>query len=319
MEKEGIPKLEKRKHYDYCYDYWEEPLLDYAWTVANHLWPSFDGEDFCPSSVPGEFAEYYHGGEIDTSMENRYLEHEDVQNTLEAFGLDQHKFWYLCLMLKDVVKGFTEDARPRVLNAREELNAFVQEIERLEPELINVGEIHTFKDFKHAAELTLQVKEEERKNARTFTIRGPKTLFYLGVAVSRFLNEIPMPDIHQICDLDTVQSSDIFSGEMTTEKEIWRVALFHKYMDWFLKDHLKDVTVKRTLEKEINLSNGRKCMSTLKVDTSRQRLISRMIYVMGISENGKYDDPKCNTLKNNLKGEYKDPKPKNHNSRYCEL
>ena len=312
---EKIPELEKRENGDYE----NEPLLEYVVRLANYWWPELyevteEGAVYGESSVPTQFVHYLSRGEIDTSMETAYLEHENVKDTLIALDLDKYKFWYLCLMLKDVVMGFTENTHPKALCPREELKAFVQEIENLEPKYNK--DVYMFCGNKHAAELTLQVKEEGKKKGHTFTIQSPKTLFYMGVAVHHFLNNYPKPALPQISDLDGSSCENLFSNETATEKEIWKVALFHKYLNWFLEEHLKGKTPSKELEREITLSNGKKSMATLKVKTSRQKLVSRMIYVMGISENKKYNDLKSDILKNNLKGEYKDPEPQNENSRY---
>lgn len=311
MEKEGIPKLEKG-----CKD--NKDLLEYVNETACFLFLNCDGPfdgDIGPSWVDHTFEEYYLRGEIDTSMETAYLEHEDVQNTLEAFGLDRDKFWYLCLMMKDVVRGYTEDAHPHAPNPREELTALANEILKMEHEVHDdtyPALAGRWKSCKNAAELTLQVKEEGNKKNEKFTITGKKTLWFLSMAVYQFLKENP-----EHCELDSITGMDeVFRYEKTSEKEIWKVAFFHKYMKWFLEKHLEGKTVKKTLERMVTLSNGKTRTTYDPVDPSKQRLISRLIYILGISDEKKYNDPKSKILHNNLKGDYKDPKPQNHNSRY---
>lgn len=318
MEENGIPKLEQGEN---------DPLLDYVVEYADIWWPQCDGydengePDLSCSDVPRMFVYYYTQGEIDTSMESDYLEHQEVQNTLKAFELDRDKFWYFCLMLKDVVRGFTEDATPMAKNPREELEALIIELAKMEPETHQEGVMKGWwKCSKYPAELSLQVKDKEgKKKGSIFTIKSKKTLFYLAVAVYAFLEERPMPAAPLLCDLDSTSYGEEFSlYEKVTEKEIWRVALFNKFLDKFLKRQLEGKTVKRTIEEEITMwSSGKKRKIEIQVDTSREHLISRMIYILHISENEKYDDLKnYSILKNNLKGDYKDPKPTNHNSRY---
>lgn len=318
MENEGIPKLEKREGVK-LYD---EPLLEYVCDVSDLLFLVCDGPfegDIGPSWVYSQFAEYYFKGEIDTSMETAYLEHEDVQRTLKSFELDRDKFWYLCLMIKDVVKGYTENVHPHAPFPREELTALVNEIQKMEHEVYD--DTHgclkgKWKGCKNSAELTLKVKEEGREKSEKFTIISKQTLWYLAMAVYQFLEKNPMLKPPQMCDLDWMSGMDeILRYERITEKEIWKVALFHKYMNWFLTQHLKGKTPKKEIEREITIK-GKIWKTYDKVDTSKQRLISRLIYILGISDEEKYNDPKSKILHNNLKGDYKDPKPKNHNSRY---
>ena len=323
MENEGIPKLEKREGVK-LYD---EPLLEYVCDASDLLFLVCDGPfegDIGPSWVYSQFAEYYFKGEIDTSMETKYLNNE-VQNILKAFGLDRDKFWYLCLMIKDVVRGYTEDAHPHAPTPREELKDLFHELLKMEPEIYDEelacmkGQ---WKSCKNAAELTLQVKKEGNSKNGKFTIISKKTLWYLAVAVYQFLEKNPMPKAPNISDLDSVSGIDeIFRYEKTTEKEIWRVALFHKYLNWFLTRHLKDKTIKKKImTDEIWSDDGTKQKLPNPIpwtpDTNKQRLISRMIFILGISTKKKYNDPKSKILHDNLKGDYADPKPRNHNSRY---
>lgn len=314
MEKEGIPKLEKG-----CKD--NKDLLEYVNEAACFLFLNCDGPfegDIGPSWVDHTFEEYYLRGEIDTSMETAYLEHENVQNTLEAFGLDRNKFWYLCLMIKDVVRGYTEDAHPHAPNPREELTALANEILKMEHEVHDdtyPALAGRWKSCKNAAELTLQVKEEGNKKNEKFTITGKKTLWFLGMAVYQFLKEYP-----EHCELDSITGMDeVFRYEKTSEKEIWKVAFFHKYMKWFLEKHLEGKTVKKKIMRDEIWSDGVKIKLPqpipVFVDTSKQNLIARLIYILGISKKDGYKNA-TGLLHNNLYGEYINPTPKNHNSRY---
>ena len=53
--------------------------------------------------------------------------------TLKAYRLDISKFWYLCICIKDWVEGQTcEGARIDNLTSRQELQAIVDEIDKLD-------------------------------------------------------------------------------------------------------------------------------------------------------------------------------------------
>lgn len=297
-----------------------EPLLEYAVDLSDRFWPQCDGydeegnPDLFSSDVPRMFVGYYLKGEIDTSMAQTYLNDKEVQKTLKAFELDHEKFWYLCLMVKDVVRGFTEDARPEAFTPRQELTMLVYELWNMEPEFHDFEDYKGWKACKNAGELTLKIKEKGKKYSSTFTIKSKKTLTYLAMAVHQFLERNPIPAPPQSSDLDSVTGfEEIFRNEKVTEKEIWRVALFHKYIDRFLDKHLESKTVKRKLARKVTKS----AFTYDSVDIYKKHLISRMIYILGISKNDSYNDlENYKILKNNLKRIYKDPTPINQNSRY---
>lgn len=304
MEEEGIKKLERREKCDYR----NEPLLEYVNDTADLLWSACDGftedgePDYSASDVPHMFALYFVNGEIDTSMEKDYLEHEKVQNTLQAFGLDKDKFWYLCLMIKDVVRGYTEDTHPVPSTPREDFQRLLDGIMKMKGQ----GFL-----YENNIELTLKVKDREKKYDKKITITNGQTVYWLGSIIKGYLEDHPETN-----HLDQIWHTPIPKTSPIHEKEIWKVVLFHKYMNEFLEWHLANKNVKKELEREITMSSGKRRKTTILVDINRQQLISRMIYILGISKDERYNNSKSKILKNNLKREYKDPEPKNQNNRY---
>ena len=131
---EELPDLKVAWHESYkCLD---EPLLEYVWEVANHFLPDYEDTGMIPveSSAPAIFANRY--AERNLSVEERYertqemktfkgtleeykkreyrklddsfkktfLDNKDLQNTIEAFGFDISKFWYLLLFIHDFIE-----------------------------------------------------------------------------------------------------------------------------------------------------------------------------------------------------------------------
>ncbi len=306
----------------------DDPLLEYVVKTGDELWPMCNGydeygkPDLEPSWMPNEFVEYYLKGEIDTSMEANYESHDAVQTTLEAFHLDSEKFWYLCLAIKDVVMGYTENALPNSHTPRSEMTLLVNELMKMEPEFNNkFSKKYSFKGCKNKGEIKVKVKEGGKGYSHPLTIRNKKTLFYIAVAVAKYLKDHPMPEPPMTSDLDSVSGEDFFSNEPITLAEIWKVALFHKYLNCFLQYHFeqlkKDGTqLKKTWKEEVTLSNGKKRKRTVTADVNPMMLVSRMIYILKISDKADYNDKTKNLLKNNLKRVYKNPQPPTHNSRY---
>ena len=138
-----------------------EPLLEYVWEVALEFdkAPSAYFEDnndsFAPSTFANRYAEskltdaeryarhkeiynnnqsfeeftkdkYY---KLDTSFKDKFLNNKDLQNTIEAFGLDISKFWYLLLFVYDYIEDFSTNAPTPKQNTVEEFNAFNLKLE----------------------------------------------------------------------------------------------------------------------------------------------------------------------------------------------
>lgn len=308
MEKEGIPKLEKREE---C-DYENEPLLEYVvemLDISTEDCKAKEIEDefivIEPPFCPRTFAEYYLNGEIDISMEKDYLTHSYVQNTLEAFELDRDKFWYFCLMVKDMVRGYTEDTYPIPSTPREDLQKLLDGIMKMKGQGCC---------YENNMELTLKVKDTEKKYDKKITITNGQTIYWLGSIIRCYLDDhLEANHLDQIWHTPTPKTSPIH------EKEIWKVAFFHKYMKWFLEKHLEGKTVKEKIMRDEIWSDGVKIKLPqpipVFVDTSKQNLIARLIYILGISKKDGYKNA-TGLLHNNLYGEYINPTPKNHNSRY---
>lgn len=275
----------------------EDPLLDYLVDVSNKFWLNYDPQIYttdadgnknwgvwCPSIVPEQFADRYFEDAINTDREQKYLASEEVLDTLKAFGLDVDKFWYLCLGLKDVVEGYTDGGFRSKKNPRQELKALEEELDKLEPDFK-----HPILKCKGSGMLTLKVGKHPIK------VTNPTTLTLLNIAIHNLLEEYKE---NNNC-FDSV-GLDIY--DTVTLKPIYKIALFNKYLGWFLKDKVADKAIYASKDKSL--------------------LISRMIFILGISddesffEEYKEDGSKLDYLKNYIK-KYKDIEAPTYNSCYC--
>lgn len=273
----------------------EDPLLGYLVDVANHFWLNFDPEGYTvdkdgnkewgalfPSLVPNQFAERFFAGCIDTTREQKYLD-PDILDTLKAFGLDVDKFWYLCLAIKDVVEGYTDTAIRSKKNPRQELKELEDELDKLEPEYKH----GSFK-CKGSGVLTLKVGKHPIK------ITSPTTLTLINMAIHNLLEENKE-------DNSLFDSVRLDIEDKVTLKPIYKIALFNKFLSWFLKDKVADKAIRASKDKSL--------------------LISRIIFVLGISddedfsEEYKDDGSKKDYLKNYIK-KYKDIEVPTFQSRY---
>jgi len=274
----------------------DEPLLDYVCKVANFYWMEYDaeiGEPMGYSNVPRRFASRYLNGEIDVShkelyckcvtprithakhikyMENIYYGQEehvgsnsedesfpDISMTLKAYNLDISKFWYLCVFLKDYVTGETiEGARIEQDSHRERLEKFVSLVNQLNPDLFG-----NFYKTTGEAELTLRVGKGKKNK---LVINNGHTLALIRNGIQYVLDNYHSDYI----DFSEVDQSKRLKS---TRGDIVRIALFYKYLLWFL-DYC-------TINKEV--VKGAQYLSTSKI-----LLISRMVYILGLSDNKQF-------------------------------
>ncbi len=141
---------------DEYFEYYEE-LLDYVCEVANWLLPNIWQPNFPDSKAPAIFAYRYCDSKLTTDEERyelykfsyceqctfeeyqkrhckdrrlktdfkeKYLSNEDLQNTIEAFGLDVSKFWYLLLFVHDYIEDIGTNAPKIGRTVREDILDF---------------------------------------------------------------------------------------------------------------------------------------------------------------------------------------------------
>ena len=304
------------------YPYKDYPLFEYVNKVANHFWlpndpleDDYEGEEL--SYVPYLFAKRYINGDIDISRLPLYQEavtdgksvrqhhglDDDIKEknlsvielnriyaTLKAYDLDASKFWYLCICIKDYVTDLTINATIRNKTAREKLTELYQKIDELQPEVVSDVRIKT----KGKAKLTLNVN---RKNT---VIEDGHTLSLLSAAIEEFLENHQEEQLLDTAPLNFKQTKDL--------SPIYRISLFNKYLGWFMNQ--------RTANQ--NFVNS----SPYVVSTDKSLLISRMIYLLGLSDDVRYMQEfnettgnRLNWLKSSLKG-YEDVKITTYSGMY---
>ena len=229
------------------------------------------------------FYQRYRSGLIDTSRLNKYEESEEVQGTLKAFGLDSARFWYLCLLIKDHVEGSTINAITRSQTHREEIKNLVAELNELQPEIKP-----NYINVANNGELTLKVGKHPVR------IKDGQTLTLINVALTEFLEK------HDGYS-DMFDSTSVNVDDTTILSPIKQFFLFDKYLSWFLKPLEANAEIYASKDKRL--------------------LVSRMIYLLGISNDKRFDTEYCdsgdklNFLKNYL-SKCKDVEIPTHNRYY---
>ena len=267
--------IELPRHEDEWAYYESEPLFEYVTRVSDMMGETVtdinsDGSySSTPHLQPFRFASDFLDGKIDTqSIYMNLYESPDIQDTLRAFGLDNSKFWYLCLFIKWRVDFEYNTAFVFPDSTKEKLHSLISEFEKLSPEFQGGKSIS-----KVPATLSFKVD-----GGKTITIDDANTLTFIGAAIESFLEQ------QDTDDLITSNSYGISELEKVDLSVRTKIYLYHKYLSLFVSP----------LE----------AIKGIYASKDKSLLISRMIYVFRVSEDKKlYTDlNEKKNKQNQLKG-----------------
>lgn len=265
-----------------------DDFLEYVVKVANKFWLEvIDGEQ------EPQFFENFRGklakGNIDNSQAEEFLEDDDIQDTLDAFGLDYRKFWYLCLAIKKYVENVTSLGKPRP-SPMDELLEFITQVGQLEPKSKNYAIPLT---NGKSALLTLKIEGVKHP----LKVTNHATLLFIHDALTKCLSEL-IKDNERNQDDNADLNNVLYQLQLPFQSlnknpysETYLIALFTKYLYWFLKPLEPNRRVKASYDKYL--------------------LVSRMVYTLRLSDDARYLDEykengdKLNYLKNQI-ADYRD-------------
>lgn len=277
-----------------CYN---EPLLEYVVKVSENFWPFYDTKKrrMVRTHVPEEYYKRLLSGKIviTPKVKETYLEAKEVLRTLDAYGLDYEKFWYLCVLLIDFSEGQTIESSIENPTHRQEIELLISELGKLTPNQSFFNRISRFEPCRPSNAPLPQSNKIKTivDGVLTLKIGSVKSVkIYDGqtlVIIREALEEMFKHRLRHYNDY--IDSSPIRPYKTYTLGIQYRVALFYKYMMWFLKQY--------TPHKD------------KKISTDRRLLISRLIYVLGIDDDLNYYDKnelhttegKITYLKNKIK------------------
>lgn len=249
------------------FDAYSDPLFEYVRNVADNFWPDYEGF----SDVPDMFSRRFSMGVIDDSWKQKYLATTEVLDTIKAFGLDISKFWYLCLFIKDIADTTAANAAEVSLSPREAITDLIEKMDKMNPQPffydVSNGDGTTTKilaDFKTERNALLTFKVEGSK--RLVKIEDPRTISIINAILSDFLHRCT-------ADSSLLDSAVIEHDSCVTLKPIHKIYLFDKYLSWFIKDLKADKGVQYS-----------------RVSLNKRLLVSRMIFVLGISDDESFFD-----------------------------
>lgn len=218
------------------YEYQDVELLDYVYEVANHFLPNIDG---LPSKAPAVFCERYH--ERNLSIEERYERHKkfyisnlsfddylkyhsdekplksnfmerylnnrELQDTIESFGLDVSKLWYLLLFVHDYIEDIGNNSPAIGKSTLQDFNDFANKLSE-------------------ATSITLK-----KDNRKSYAVEREDTIRIIQAALQHCIKIVNSGELNGTLDSHPLNFKDKSFLDISYKK--WKFAEIFQY---FLKD-----------------------------------------------------------------------------------
>ena len=218
------------------YEYQDVELLDYVYEVANHFLPNIDG---LPSKAPAVFCERYH--ERNLSIEERYERHKkfyifnlsfddylkyhsdekplksnfmerylnnrELQDTIEAFGLDVSKLWYLLLFVHDYIEDIGNNSPAIGKSTLQDFNDFTNKLSE-------------------ATSITLK-----KDNRKSYAVEREDTIRIIQAALQHYIKIVNSEELNGTLDSHPLNFKDKSFLDISYKK--WKFAEIFLH---FLKD-----------------------------------------------------------------------------------
>lgn len=300
------------------YKYYELPQLEYVLEVARWLVPDYDPTDDSYSPFPlavADFAERYINSKLtlderyereiennknfhvckddyimrikseqklDVSFERKYLEAEELQDTIAAFNLDVSKFWYLLVFIKDYIEDRMTDAPTLDTSTFEDYDNFLVAMEEATEIRINGCNRKKYStNNKDTLELIKRALSHYAQTYNNLLNENPKDL-------KEKLNELG----GRIMSIGIGNVNTINHDIKETKDISYKKVMFSRIIQRFLKSR-KAIIPKNT---------------PYKISKDKMLFTSRLIYIVGYASEYYYKatdkDGKSNTSLSNLLRKY---------------
>jgi hypothetical protein len=127
----------------------DEPLLEYIWEIADEYMPSYEMNApqprLIPSDEPMKFVHKYKRGLINTEFKDKLLKNEDLTDTLNLFGFDISKFWYLLLFVHNYIEENAQKIPTVKKSDIEEADSFLEELAEADEITLMKGKRKSYK------------------------------------------------------------------------------------------------------------------------------------------------------------------------------
>ena len=218
------------------YEYQDIELLDYVYELANHFLPNIDG---LPSKAPAVFCERYHERNLsieeryerhkkfyisNLSFDNylkyhsdekplksnfmeRYLNNRELQDTIEAFGLDVSKLWYLLLFVHDYIEDIGNNSPAIGKSTLQDFNDFTNKLSE-------------------ATSITLK-----KDNRKSYAVEREDTIRIIQAALQHYIKIVNSEELNGTLDSHPINFKDKSFLDISYKK--WKFAEIFLH---FLKD-----------------------------------------------------------------------------------
>lgn len=220
------------------YEYQDIELLDYVCEVANHFLPNIDGT-MSESKAPAVFCERFH--ERNLSIEERYERHKkfyisnlsfddylkyhsdekplksnfmerylnnrELQDTIESFGLDISKLWYLLLFVHDYIEDIGNNSPAIGKSTLQDFNDFANKLSE-------------------ATSITLK-----KDNRKSYAVEREDTIRIIQAALQHCIKIVNSGELNGTLDSHPLNFKDKSFLDISYKK--WKFAEIFLY---FLKD-----------------------------------------------------------------------------------
>ena len=205
---------------------------------------------------------------LNTSFKDKFLNNEQLQNTIEAFGLDVSKLWYLLLFVYDYIDDFSVNAPTLKKSTLEEFNYLYKMLDETTSITLRNGKNKCYEtDREDIIKLVRTVFDYYANNYNSILNNTPEN-------ATEPLNKLGLDDFIDGRAIIDVNQSNLLPASY----QKW---YFTKMFQFFLKD--------RKTKKLPHLKNT--------VSTDKMMFISRLIYTVGYHDSEEYNlerDPVTN-------------------------
>lgn len=227
---------------------WSDEAMDYANRLADRINVGWDGENYCPSDWSLRFLNRLNKKLVKTPFTyEAFMNNNDIIATLEGYGLDSERFWYVLLFIYDITMDFgfnAADVRKTDYEILTELNDFLQ---------------------KHPKAVLYLSEDRELRKSERYETNSPLILGCLRRFVKQELAQYPEPPQQKIFTIDLLYRN--YTESLSTAQQ--QVLMYRLFKELFYALKLPELRARRG---DV-------------VSYSKMLLVSRIIYFCRLTSN----------------------------------
>ena len=253
------------------FDAKEEDILDYVWQLAMLIHPAIPkkvkGEILEGSEAMPTFKERYNNRLIKMPLTyEEYKKNKEIQPTLAGLEIDSDKFWFLLLFILDYTQGQCFNAQDLAPSPIGELNSRINLLAQYKA----VGENPLTDQMQFSEDITLSIQINGKE---VQTIQHPNTIGYLLSLCEKSFQSLCDMELEDMIAMCEVPLKDTSNTESNNSQICYFTLLFKSMLQPF-PDGIMTKQKRRSRNSKISYNVT--------------FLISRLIYLTGISKNEEF-------------------------------